>query len=282
MATNWARNHPIWGAPSFLAWRTLSRRSYRRARLDSQIRPASEEYGGNFAHNLELVHTLRERTALVHQGGGEEAVRRHRARGKLLARVPPIDAAASRAEEVWRALGGWRLNRLEQPSLWELADGSVHEVRVTEEAAHPARVKAAVGDRQLACERVSDLLVSVSDELATLEPVRESLLVRWRGRQYRLNRATERPVRPATPGASGSAGGTLCAPMPGRIVKVAVSAGAWVESHQTLVVREAMKMEHAVRPPHAGRVVRITAREGEQVPANAALIELSRSAEEER
>src|SRR5262245_39033541 len=34
----------------------------------------------------ELVHELRERTALVARGGGEKAVERHRSRGKLTAR----------------------------------------------------------------------------------------------------------------------------------------------------------------------------------------------------
>jgi 3-methylcrotonyl-CoA carboxylase beta subunit len=56
------------------------------ARLETRVDPATEEFQVNRAHNLALVRTLRERVALVQRGGDEEAVRRHRSRGKLLAR----------------------------------------------------------------------------------------------------------------------------------------------------------------------------------------------------
>ena len=54
--------------------------------LVSRIDPSSAEFKANREHNLALVSDLRERLAKVRQGGGEEAVRRHLARGKLLAR----------------------------------------------------------------------------------------------------------------------------------------------------------------------------------------------------
>jgi propionyl-CoA carboxylase len=54
--------------------------------LESRIDPSSAEFTTNRERNLILVEELRDRLAQVKQGGGEEAVRRHRARGKLLAR----------------------------------------------------------------------------------------------------------------------------------------------------------------------------------------------------
>ena len=54
--------------------------------LDSRIDPCSPEFKANREHNLALVADLRRRLAAVKLGGGAEAVRRHRARGKLLAR----------------------------------------------------------------------------------------------------------------------------------------------------------------------------------------------------
>jgi acetyl-CoA carboxylase carboxyltransferase component len=54
--------------------------------LVSRIDPASAEFGANREHNLALIGDLRARLAHVKQGGGEEAVKRHLARGKLLAR----------------------------------------------------------------------------------------------------------------------------------------------------------------------------------------------------
>ena len=56
------------------------------AALTSRIDSSSAEFKANRDHNLALVHDLRWRLARVKQGGGDEAVRRHRARGKLLAR----------------------------------------------------------------------------------------------------------------------------------------------------------------------------------------------------
>ena len=54
--------------------------------LASRVDPASGEFQANRERNLALVADLRARLADVKRGGGEEALRRHRARGKLLAR----------------------------------------------------------------------------------------------------------------------------------------------------------------------------------------------------
>ena len=64
------------------------------------------------------------------------------------------------------------------------------------------------------------------------------------------------------------------APMPGRIVRVAVAAGATVSAGDTLIVLEAMKMEHALRAPRDGTVIAVFADEGAQVEAGAPLVEL--------
>jgi len=54
--------------------------------LESRVDPQSPEFQANFEHNMRLVDDLRARLERVRQGGGTEAVARHRARGKLLAR----------------------------------------------------------------------------------------------------------------------------------------------------------------------------------------------------
>jgi acetyl-CoA carboxylase carboxyltransferase component len=54
--------------------------------LETRVDPSSAEFRLNREHNLKLVADLRERLTRVKAGGGEEAVRRHRGRGKLLAR----------------------------------------------------------------------------------------------------------------------------------------------------------------------------------------------------
>jgi propionyl-CoA carboxylase alpha chain len=66
--------------------------------------------------------------------------------------------------------------------------------------------------------------------------------------------------------------GSLHAPMPGRVAKVEVSVGDAVEEGQTLVVLEAMKMEHTLRSPWAGTVTLVNADPGEQVAADTILV----------
>ncbi len=52
-------------------------------RIESRLDPRSAEFRENAAAMRGLVEELRARLALVRQGGGEEQMRRHRARGKL-------------------------------------------------------------------------------------------------------------------------------------------------------------------------------------------------------
>ncbi len=54
--------------------------------LETRVDPSSAEFTANRERNLALVADLRARLARVKQGGGLDAVRRHLARGKLLAR----------------------------------------------------------------------------------------------------------------------------------------------------------------------------------------------------
>jgi geranyl-CoA carboxylase alpha subunit len=63
--------------------------------------------------------------------------------------------------------------------------------------------------------------------------------------------------------------------MPGRVIAVRVAEGASVQAHETVVVVEAMKMEHAVVSPLAGTVTRLPVREGQQVARGEVLAEIS-------
>ena len=67
-------------------------------------------------------------------------------------------------------------------------------------------------------------------------------------------------------------GGTLAAPMPGKIVAVMVKPGQKVDKGTPLVVLEAMKMEHTIAAPADGVVKEIHYAPGEQVLEGAELI----------
>ncbi len=67
------------------------------------------------------------------------------------------------------------------------------------------------------------------------------------------------------------AAGSLLAPMPGSVVEVRAAVGDTVAEGQTLVVMEAMKMQHAIDAPAAGVVAELAATVGSQVEAGAVL-----------
>ncbi|HEX6151196.1 acetyl/propionyl/methylcrotonyl-CoA carboxylase subunit alpha [Nocardioides sp.] len=78
-------------------------------------------------------------------------------------------------------------------------------------------------------------------------------------------RLVERP-RFADP-ADQHTSGSLLAPMPGTVVSVSVKAGDRVAAGASVLVLEAMKMQHPVVSPYAGTVTEIDVRPGAQVAA---------------
>ncbi len=111
---------------------------------------------------------------------------------------------------------------------------------------------------------------------ATLDGLRSSYLVVEDGGSWHVHgprgRAdfVERSRFPDTD-ADAVAGGQM-APMPGTIRIVAVSEGDPVEPGQTLVVLEAMKMEHTVTAPAAGVVDQVRCAVGDQVDNGQVLV----------
>jgi propionyl-CoA carboxylase alpha chain len=73
------------------------------------------------------------------------------------------------------------------------------------------------------------------------------------------------------------AAGSLLAPTPGSVVRVAVTVGDHVEKGQPLLWLEAMKMEHAVNAPSAGIVAELPVAAGQQVDVGSVLAVVERS-----
>lgn len=64
----------------------------------------------------------------------------------------------------------------------------------------------------------------------------------------------------------------VSAPMPGKIVRVAVAPGQEVRAGECLIVMEAMKMENEIRSPRDGRTRDVLVKEGQAVESGALLI----------
>ncbi|MFI8354403.1 acetyl/propionyl/methylcrotonyl-CoA carboxylase subunit alpha [Streptomyces cyaneofuscatus] len=73
------------------------------------------------------------------------------------------------------------------------------------------------------------------------------------------------PVEASLSGAGRSGADTLAAPMPGTVTVVKVAVGDEVEAGQSLLVVEAMKMEHVISAPHAGTVTELDVAAGATV-----------------
>ncbi|MGI5443474.1 acetyl/propionyl/methylcrotonyl-CoA carboxylase subunit alpha [Streptomyces shenzhenensis] len=140
---------------------------------------------------------------------------------------------------------GWRLGGVPQPVSFSL--------RVTDPVEYTPRGTHTVTDDQ----------VSV-----TLDGVRHTFdrAGDWLGRD-----GDAWPVRDHDPVAAsltraGLAGAdSLTAPMPGTVTVVKVAVGDEVSAGQSLLVVEAMKMEHVVSAPHAGTVTELDVRPGSTV-----------------
>lgn len=86
----------------------------------------------------------------------------------------------------------------------------------------------------------------------------------------------ETTIAPAiTPAPSAVSGGQVVnAPIPGAIIKVAVSVGDAVKANQVLLILEAMKMENEIMAPCAGVVTGIFVQKGAVVETGAALVSI--------
>ncbi|MEV0117824.1 acetyl-CoA carboxylase biotin carboxylase subunit [Streptomyces sp. NPDC050844] len=73
------------------------------------------------------------------------------------------------------------------------------------------------------------------------------------------------PVAANLSGAAHSGADALTAPMPGTVTVVKVSTGDHVTAGQSLLVVEAMKMEHVISAPHAGTVAELDVTPGSTV-----------------
>ena len=96
------------------------------------------------------------------------------------------------------------------------------------------------------------------------------LYLQWQGELHTLRQHDPIAAAEAGPGHHGG----LAAPMNGSIVRVLVEPGQVVAAGATLVVLEAMKMEHSIRAVEDGTVKGLFCQEGEMVSEGRVLVEM--------
>lgn len=150
-------------------------------------------------------------------------------------------------------------------------DGAEHEVAYRTPRTGAPEPYDAPGVRVLAVrpDRVTLELDGVTRHFTiTADPGADRVYVDTPGASYTFT-ALPRFTDPATHTAPGS----LLAPMPGTVVRVAdgLAAGAAVEAGQPLIWLEAMKMEHRILAPASGTLTALHAVPGHQVEVGALL-----------
>ncbi len=98
-----------------------------------------------------------------------------------------------------------------------------------------------------------------------IAPGPDGYLVDFAGRRSVVQVRDPRSLTQRSRGGAGEGRQTLCAPMPGKVVRVLVKEGDQVEAGAGLVVVEAMKMQNELKAPKAGRIVQLKAAVGATV-----------------
>ncbi len=193
----------------------------------------------------------------------------------LLSKAPP---AADTTLDPWALSDGFTPNL---PALIDIgfsSRGSSHVVQLEFERASPVRARVDGGTAVALAElSVSDTAVAVriGARRFTARALRSGTRVHlWIGDTHEellLEDPREREFRASV------ASGGLTSALPGVVVSVPVTLGQAVEAGSVLMVIEAMKMEHAISAPYAGRVTALHFAPGDRVAEGSALLELARA-----
>jgi 3-methylcrotonyl-CoA carboxylase alpha subunit len=204
--------------------------------------------------------------------------------------VATLNAAAAAADAAAELLAiaaiatdarSWRVGSVGIPVRLEDERGarSVVASRTTGEAWTIA------GDREatFSVERSGSRVVVVCDGSRFAADVAvdgREVSVRAEGRTRRFSLASPPDLDRVARAAATSGSDAIVAPMPGKVLKVAVRPGDTVAARDLLIVLEAMKMEHRIEALRDGIVKSVAVEPGALVASGAPLVELESSVEE--
>ncbi len=204
---------------------------------------------------------------------------RRRGRRALARAGPPGSAAGTDAGDPWLVAVPWRPGRIGEPLRW-VAGGRVRTTRTSVAPAGGAATVTIDGSgiaaRRTGGDAPSGWTIEIGAGHGARAPGRRRASGRDRdaGRVAGTGSRSRRPRRTRGAAAVADTPDALTAPMPGRIVRIHVEAGAHVREHTPLVILEAMKMEHVIAASAPGRVARVHVAVGDQVQRGQLLVDL--------
>ncbi|MET9620918.1 biotin carboxylase N-terminal domain-containing protein [Streptomyces sp. NPDC006464] len=219
------------------------------------------------AGDLDTGLVEREADGLVPEGVPDEVY----AAAALLRQFPPSSGAPAGWTDPFDAGSGWRLGGRpawtprpfrvpgQDPVTMRVRGTSAEaELALGESAAEPT----AAGVGQISAHHVSVRLDGLTHHFHRADSPEGT----WLGRDGDAWHVIDHdPVASALSGAARGGADTLAAPMPGTVTVVKVAVGDEVEAGQSLLVVEAMKMEHVISAPHAGTVTELDVTPGNTV-----------------
>jgi 3-methylcrotonyl-CoA carboxylase alpha subunit len=181
-------------------------------------------------------------------------------------------AASGDPHSPWHRVDGWRLNQ-DSHHAFAFAEGDERHAVTVHFGGAGQRIGIADRERALEADRLADgrLLVRLDGRAFKARTVRDGR--DWHvfigGAHRRLVLHDELEGLDIDAG-----GGSLAAPMPGKVIAVMVKRGDKVTKGAPLLILEAMKMEHTIFAPGDGEVKEIHYAAGEQVAEGAELLRL--------
>jgi 3-methylcrotonyl-CoA carboxylase alpha subunit len=181
--------------------------------------------------------------------------------------------------DIWNTLGPWRMigEAYRVNYTWSGEEHSV-AIRKAGDGEWSIQVDTQTAEN-VTCTFGNNGLVllrwKASQTRAYVQRFADGIDVILHGRLYQL--ARRQPPDVDTAARSSNIADTqkmLTAPMAGTIVKIQAHDGDAVEQRQVLVILSAMKMEHAIVAPYAGKVRHVFYREGAVVKGGATIVEM--------
>jgi 3-methylcrotonyl-CoA carboxylase alpha subunit len=174
----------------------------------------------------------------------------------------------------WAANNSWRANEVHNQSITLTVQGQQHTVHIQQTGlAHERVFNILVAEQNYHCKgelSANYLLANIDGHRSRASIVAHDAGYSLFTQGKALKFSQEQPDMGVDESAEQGAG--FIAPMNGTVVALLVEPGQLVEKDQALMIMEAMKMEHALKAPAAGKVEEFYYQAGELVDGGAELL----------